>query len=213
MKNVLISCATHDALNYKIRLQELAINPVVSDKITNGQNFDGLLLPGGGDISPFFYHCKNQGSHNICITEDIIQLLLFHQFLECGKPILGICKGMQLINVALGGTLNQSLKTESLHLLPDKDNYHKTTLLPGSILYSLYHKNILVNSAHHQAIDTLGNNLIATQHAFDGTIEGIEHNTLPVLGVQWHPERLYPDTLPKGCALGLPVLQWFASKL
>ena len=213
MKKVLISCTTHDAHNYQYALQKLNIIPILSDKIENVQDFDGLLLPGGGDISPIFYHCRNHGSNNICVTEDIIQLLLFHRFLENKKPILGICKGMQLINVALNGTLLQNLSNEKVHTWQNKDTYHKTTLVPRSLLYTLYGEYLLVNSAHHQAIQTLGQNLIATQYAYDGTIEAIEHNSLPILGLQWHPERLCDNNCPKDFADGRHIFEWFASQL
>lgn len=213
MKKVLISCSTHDALSYQERLSELSVDSIVSGEILDSQDYDGLLLPGGGDIAPFFYHRKNKGSNHICITEDVIQLLLFHRFMEQKKPILGICKGMQLINVALGGTLIQELSNTNLHYSNQADIYHNTILLPGSVLHSLYHKNIRVNSSHHQAVDNPGKNLIAVQHSYDGTIEGLEHNTLPILGVQWHPERLHKMTSPKEYSLGLPVFEWFVSKL
>ena len=213
MKKVLISCATHDAKAYINALEKYDIRAIVSDKMENEQDYHGLLLPGGGDIAPIFYHSKNRGSQNICVAEDIIQLLLFHRFYEQKKPILGICKGMQLINVALGGTLYQTLQNETLHMLKDYDNYHKTTILPGSILYSLYGKNITTNSAHHQAIATLGKCLTATQYAFDGTIEGIEHHCLPILGLQWHPERMYLTPSEKDYASGTHVFEWFLAKL
>lgn len=212
MKKVLISCSTHNAHSYRKRLRELSVESDVSGELLDVRNYDGLLLPGGGDIAPLFYHQKNKGSNGICYTEDIIQLLLFHRFMEQKKPILGICKGMQLINVALEGTLIQELPTASLHTSPSKDIYHNTILLPGSILHSRYGENALVNSAHHQGIDVLGKNLIAVQHSYDGTIEGIEHNTLPILGVQWHPERL-TKTGPNESSLGRPVFEWFISVL
>lgn len=213
MKKILISCTTHDAACYQAALKGLNVEPVLSDKIENEQDYDGLLLPGGGDIAPIFYHCRNTGSKDICITEDIIQLLLFHRFFESKKPILGICKGMQLINVALGGSLLQTLPAENMHMWNMGDNYHKTFLLSGSLLHKLYGKELFVNSAHHQAVHTLGNNLIASQYAYDGTIEAIEHNHLPILGLQWHPERLCDNNAPKGFAGGRPIFEWFVSKL
>lgn len=213
MKKVLISCSTHEAQSYQESLTEFSVTSTVSGELKEPHDYDGLLLPGGGDISPFFYRNKNKGSHNICITEDVIQLLLFHRFMEQKKPILGICKGMQLINIALGGTLIQELPNGHIHQTMNRDTLHNTILLPGSILHSLYHKNITVNSAHHQGIDILGKSLIAVQYAYDGTVEGIEHNTLPILGVQWHPERLYQMTGPKEYSLGRPVFEWFTSML
>lgn len=233
MKTVLIACLTHDASYYIEALKKQNVNPVVSREIEDAAEFDGLLLPGGGDISPIFYHRKNRGSHNICISEDIIQILLFHRFLELEKPILGICKGMQLINVALGGTLIQVLPTQNLHAYHNKDRYHPTTALQGSILHRLYGSAFITNSAHHQAVSSLGQNLKVTQTALDGTIEGIEHNSLPILGVQWHPERLsqipnsdddispmpsfQPCTnqtpLMDSCVKGFPIFQWFSKQL
>lgn len=193
MKTVLISCLTHDASQYCRALKCAGINPVISDQIEDENLYDGLLLPGGGDISPIFYHRKNYGSQNICITEDIIQILLFHRFLEQKKPILGICKGMQLINVALGGNLIQDLPTKNLHAYDKTDRFHTTKALPGSQLHSLYGNDCITNSAHHQAINKLGDHLRITQYAHDGVAEAIEHDTLPIIGVQWHPERMQPD--------------------
>lgn len=190
MKTVLISCLTHDARHYCRALKGTGINPVVSDQIEDENLYDGLLLPGGGDISPLFYHKKNHGSKNICIAEDIIQILLFHRFLEQKKPILGICKGMQLINVALGGNLIQDLPTQNLHAYDTADRYHTTKALPGSRLHTLYGNSCITNSAHHQAINKLGDHLRITQYAHDGVAEAIEHDILPIIGVQWHPERI-----------------------
>lgn len=190
MKKVLIPCQTHDAVFYSTALQHAGITPIVSDRIENENDYDGLLLPGGGDIAPIFYHKKNRGSQNICISEDIIQLLLFQRFLEQKKPILGICKGMQLINVALGGSLVQDLPTGRFHAYHNGDRYHTTKALSGSHLHSVYGKDCITNSAHHQAINKLGTGLCIAQYAFDGVIEGIEHTSLPIIGVQWHPERM-----------------------
>lgn len=225
MKKVLISCTTHDAALYQKVLRKFDIEPVLSASPENASCFDGLLLPGGGDICPVFYHRKNRGSTNICICEDVIQLLMFHRFMEQEKPILGICKGMQIINVALGGTLIQELPTAGSHAWHNGDLYHPTNIIPGSLLSSLYGNCIITGSAHHQAVCMPGCGLRATQHAHDGVIEGIEHGKLPILGVQWHPERLCsfktdsaPDSVckkpsPTTVGNGLPVFNWFASVL
>lgn len=213
MKTVLISCLTHDASYYIKACLLSGIQPVLSDQIEDEQHFDGLLLPGGGDIAPIFYHRKNRGSQNIHITEDIIQLLLFHRFFEQGKPILGICKGMQLINVALGGTLIQDLPTKRLHAYDNGDHYHNTKALSGSLLHTLYGNNCITNSAHHQAINKPASQLSVTQYALDGTIEAIEHLTHPVIGVQWHPERMLSKEQPYGYADGLTLFHHFSSLL
>jgi len=225
MKKVLISCSTHSASLYISALSNYSVRAVLSGIPEDVSGFDGLLLPGGGDISPVFYHRKNRGSTNICISEDIVQLLMFHRFMEQKKPILGICKGMQLINVALGGTLIQALPTANSHAWHNGDRYHPTTIVPGSILSSLYGTHMITGSAHHQAISTPGTGLKTVQYAHDGVIEGIEHECLPVLGVQWHPERLcglqdtslkgssYKKPLPANAGNGLCIFEWFASVL
>lgn len=225
MKTVLISCITHEASYYCRALKYVGVNPVVSHQMEDEHHFDGLLLPGGGDISPIFYHRKNRGSENICITEDILQILLFHRFLEEKKPILGICRGMQLINVALGGNLIQDLPTKKLHAYDHADRYHTTKALSGSRLHFLYGNNCITNSAHHQAVNQLGEHLHITQYAHDGVSEAIEHETLPIVGVQWHPERMCPflPDSPLSCrgfpangspfADGSKLFSWFAGLL
>lgn len=225
MQKVLISCFTHDASLYIKALQKFHIQADLSGSPEDADDFDGLLLPGGGDISPVFYHRKNRGSNNICISEDIVQLLMFHRFMEQQKPILGICKGMQVINVALGGTLIQALPTVNSHAWHNGDRYHPTTISSNSILSSLYGTYMVTGSSHHQAVSTLGNGLKPVQHAHDGVIEGIEHESLPILGLQWHPERLCgiqtPSAtspscnkpLPTNVGNGLCIFEWFASQL
>lgn len=225
MKKVLISCSTHDAVLYRKVLAGLHLEPVLSASPENAADYDGLLIPGGGDIAPLFYHRKNRGSTNICLSEDIIQLLMFHRFAEQKKPILGICKGMQLINVALGGTLIQTLPTASNHAWTTNDCYHMTTIKAGSLLHSLYGNCLITGSSHHQAVCSSGTGILVTQHASDGVIEGIEHMHLPILGLQWHPEQLcgFPDIsdkntaskkpFPKNVGNGLPIFEWFASSL
>lgn len=213
MKTVLISCLTHDASNYINALKQAGISPVLSEEMEDENHFDGLILPGGGDIAPIFYHRKNHGSRDIHITEDMIQLLLFHRFFEQGKPILGICKGMQLINVALGGSLIQELPTGKLHAYDKGDRYHNTKALPGSRLHTLYGHDCITNSAHHQAINKPGSQLSITQYASDGTAEAIEHLTHPVIGVQWHPERMISPNQPFGYADGSKLFHYFSSLL
>lgn len=154
------------------------------------QEYDCLLLPGGGDITPAFFGQQNRGSRNIDTELDILQIQALDCFVRQKKPVLGICKGMQLINIFFGGSLCQQLPTASIHEYQDADQYHVTTALQGSLLHHLYGSEFVVNSAHHQGIRLPGKALKITQTAKDGVIEGIEHTTLPILGVQWHPERL-----------------------
>ena len=136
---------------------------------------------------------------------DRLQLFLLRSFLRKNLPVLGICKGMQLINVCLGGGIIQDLPTAGRHAYIGKDQIHPSHAEKGSLLHTLYGENFPVNSAHHQGIAEPGEDLIVIQHAPDGVAEAIVHTSLPILGIQWHPERMCfarkrPDT-PDGSLL------------
>lgn len=145
--------------------------------------YDGLILPGGVDISPSLYGQKNKASKNVDKSLDKLQYKLLDKFVKAKKPVLGLCRGMQLINVYFGGTLKQDTKGH-------RGVTHTTTVASGSWIYGIYKKKSMnVNSRHHQAVQQLGKNLIATQRAKKGNvIEALEHKTLPIYGVQYHPE-------------------------
>lgn len=178
-------------VNYERFLKENGFEPIVTLNPGEAASCQGLVLPGGGDITPAFFGQKNKGSRNIDTELDILQFHAFELCLRGQLPILGICKGMQLINVAFGGTIVQDMPGSHRHLAPQGDLYHDTSILPGSRLHALYGEYAKVNSAHHQCIDKPGNGLSVIQmNRDDGCPEAICHETLPVLGLQWHPERL-----------------------
>lgn len=152
--------------------------------------FDQLLLPGGGDMDPSYFHQPNLGSKNIDQELDQKQFTILHAFVLAHKPILGICRGMQLINVYFGGTLLQHLPSASIHSHSCHDQFHPVTAVPDSVLFRLYGSTIIVNSAHHQGCQIIGRALQITQQSPDQVPEALEHQTLPILGVQWHPERV-----------------------
>lgn len=146
---------------------------------------DALLLPGGGDLDPARYGQPNRGSHPPDLVRDQEELALLDAFVQAKKPVLGICRGMQVLNVYCGGTLAQDIPGHGQK--NGVDSYHRVDTAPSL----LYHQSwTWVNSAHHQAVDRLGRGLRAIQWAQDGTIEGIVHERFPLLGVQYHPERL-----------------------
>lgn len=198
-----------DTINYVKYIAGLGAAPLVTLEPETLSSCDALLLPGGGDITPAFFGESNHGSRNIDTELDIRQLQAFEQALSQRKPVLGICKGMQLINVGLGGKIIQDLPSAASerHRYDQGDKYHDSVIKENSWLYSLYGETALVNSAHHQALGTLGSELIAVQHCpADGCIEAISHETLPVIGVQWHPERIETDR----CGIdGQKILQFF----
>ena len=171
---------------------------------------DGLILPGGGDITPAFFGEQNRGSRNIDTELDIIQLQALELCVKNRIPVLGICKGIQIINVGLGGTLYQDMPTVERHCYDGSDKYHDSIAVKDSWIYELYGERFTVNSAHHQAIKKLGDGLIAVQHCpEDDCIEAIVHRELPILGVQWHPERI--DHRRAGIC-GEKILNYFISR-
>ena len=150
------------------------------------QQAEALLLPGGGDVEPWRYGAENTAS----LAEpgrDDEELRLLDAFLSAGKPVLGVCRGLQLINVYFGGTLLQDIPGHSQ--IESRDRRHATRTAP-SILRSLYGETVEVNSAHHQAADRLGSGRAAVPWAEDGIVEAVVHRRYPILALQWHPERL-----------------------
>lgn len=171
----------------------------------------GLVLCGGGDVDPSLYGQENCGSQPPDPERDRAELALISAFLEAGRPILGICRGIQILNIALGGTLIQDLpaSVRPFHTNPARDLVHPLRLKPDSILGKLYGPHVQVNSAHHQAVDRLGRDLTATAWAESGFAEAVEHQSLPILGVQFHPERMTGCKRRPGTADGGPIFRWF----
>ena len=176
--------------NYENACTQAGLSAYTSLSISELCTCDGLILPGGGDITPLFYGQAQNGSRSIDTELDILQIQALDFFVHNHKPILGICKGMQLINIYFGGTLVQDMPNSAYHQHPDGDILHPSSALPGSILHKLYGENFIINSNHHQAIDKLAKSLCVIQSAPDGIIEGFIHHTLPILALQWHPERI-----------------------
>lgn len=172
--------------------------------------YDGLILCGGADIDPKYYHQENQGSVGIDPERDAVEFALLKAYVDAGKPVLGICKGHQLINVFFGGTLHQDLPEKHLHTSGQGfDLIHPVTAKETSMLRKLYGSSFVVNSSHHQAIDRLGAGLQATAWWENTYIEAFEHCSLPIYGVQFHPERMClskarPDTID-----GIQIFRWF----
>lgn len=195
MKNIsqlkaVIVGRSKDTENYERALSSLGAQADTLLSTGSLLSYDALLLPGGADITPAFFGQKNNGSRTMDTELDILQIQALEIFVKSKKPVLGICKGIQIINIFFGGSLHQHLDTAAFHEYRGGDQLHPATALPGSLLHRLYGSDFAVNSAHHQGIHKLGHQLRVTQYAPDGVIEGIEHDTLPVWGVQWHPERL-----------------------
>lgn len=187
-KTVYIWGAEERYSNYRKAL-EAAGGRAVFGRACAGQaeRWDALLLPGGGDLEPWRYGQENVASRNLDPERDAAELELLADFVSAGKPVLGVCRGLQVINVFFGGSLLQDVPGHSA--LEEGDRLHRVRTAP-SFLSALLGDLDTVNSAHHQAADRLGSGLQAVQWAGDGVVEALCHARLPVWAVQWHPERL-----------------------
>lgn len=177
---------------------------------------DGIIFTGGDDILPAKYGEEPiKGIGDICILRDDQELKLLDMALERSLPILGICRGLQLLNVGLGGTLYQDLPSQkpefqehvSVPTVPY--GFHYISLVKDGFLEEIFEKDeIFVNSLHHQGIKYLGNNLKATAYAKDGLVEAVEGiNGQPIYGVQFHPEAMLENKKEF-----LKIFQYFLEK-
>ena len=175
-------------------------------------NYDGLLLCGGNDIHQKYYNEEINGSVNIDDLRDHSDFSLLKAFVETGKPVFGICRGYQLINIFFGGSLYQHIPEAITHKkINGVDSQHNVSSIEGSILHSLYGPVFSTNSAHHQAINVLGENLRATAFWNNQYIEAFEHLSLPIFGVQWHPERMCFNNARHDTVDGAKLFEHFIS--
>ena len=182
-----------DTVNYENAIRRLEIPFITTLSVEEAERATHLLLPGGGDITPACFGQFNCSSRDIDTELDILQIQAFSSFMAQKKPILGICKGLQVINIQFGGTITQHIGTASTHMWDGRDQQHyvyHSGVNRTDFFYQLYGTSINVNSAHHQAIDRLGRGLTPVCRAGDNVIEGIMHISLPIIAVQWHPERM-----------------------
>jgi putative glutamine amidotransferase len=159
---------------------------------------DGVLLPGGGDVDPAAYGQEAVSEHvyDVDAEQDAFDLAVARWALERGVPLLAVCRGLQVVNVALGGTLAQHMSEPHRHVV------QPLTVTAGSLLAEVLGGAVQASCYHHQQLDRLGSGLRASAHAADGTVEAVELPDSPgwFLGVQWHPEDTY-DADPQQLAL------------
>ena len=160
---------------------------------------DGFLFCGGGDITPLLFGQEpDYGIGSTDITLDLFQIRLMKEIIKDEKPVLAICRGMQILNVACGGTIYQDLNQLDMetinHMqtsLSRRDISHKVFFTPKTRLHRMFGDFAYTNSFHHQAIDRLGNGLIASGITGDDIVEAVEMPSHPfAVGVQWHPESM-----------------------
>ena len=193
----------------------------VDDAKRTLERFDGLLLSGGSDVHPSLYGAEINGTVDPDIDADRSDLAYLQAARSLGIPVLGICKGLQIANVAFGGTLHQDIwsdqgnhparpeHTEEPQLTAAADAFladrHEVTLAEGSLIAKIVGtQRLITNSLHHQAADRVGDELIVTGRADDGTVEVLEHPDGQLIAVQWHPERM-------GEA-GWPLFRWLVER-
>jgi putative glutamine amidotransferase len=194
--------AVGDAIAY-ISREDCGLYQLHAGEGAAARDFDGILFAGGDDIEPFRYREEPETETlQVDAPRDGVELPLLRGALEAGVPVFGICRGAQLLNIALGGTLIQDIPSQHADAIPHgKGAEHEIRIVPGSRLASLAGSlKLSTNSYHHQGMTDptqLAPGLVATATSSDGIIEALEPvpGTLSgyVMAVQWHPERSGPE--------------------
>ena len=150
------------------------------------EKYDGIIIPGGHSVTPSMYGAEKQPeTTDTDIEKDKFQFAAVRMYADAGKPVLGICRGEQLVNNVFGGTTIQHMP----------EGWHKkrrdVKIAEGTWLFNLLGNEASTKHSHHQCVDKLGDGLYATMwDVQSGHIEGYEHKTLPVYGIQWHPDTM-----------------------
>lgn len=180
--------------SYNSRITECIFRDALGCHLTNifsindiPKKFDALLLQGGGDISPGFYGEKNKHCVNIDNKRDALEWAMIRQALSLDIPIMGICRGMQMVTIACGGSLYQDIQTQRATDKVHQATQHRLTAIKTPLKEHI--PTDVVNSRHHQAVKTVPYGMQVLTRATDGIIEAIWRPG--VLGVQWHPEDLF----------------------
>jgi len=174
-----------------------SLSPAASAEIL--RHLDGLLLSGGDDLSPLFFAQQPQPRlGEVDALRDEQEIALVNEALKLGLPILGICRGLQVLNVALGGTILQHIDEDGVHAIQHRQNapgwhrHHHVRIQPETMLADALGKgDIGVNSFHHQVVDKVAPGLTISATSPDGLVEALESREPWILGVQWHPERMF----------------------
>lgn len=211
MKRVFIYGKADEFTNYLNAMHQLGAEVLVTTDDSRAGECDALLLPGGGDVCPSLYGQGFNGSQEPEHERDAGEFRTIARFLALERPIFGICRGMQILNIVFGGTLHQDVPGHSRQN-PSEDRVHNSRA-EDPLLCELYGKQFPINSAHHQTVDRLGHGLQAIQWADDGQIEAIRHTSRPIFAVQWHPERMCFDHARIDTVDGSEILKAFLAQV
>ncbi|MDO4411490.1 gamma-glutamyl-gamma-aminobutyrate hydrolase family protein [Cutibacterium sp.] len=209
-EGVLLSREYHNAVR-ACAAQPVTLTPTSYKELL--PTLDGVVIPGGSDINPVRYGQENVAAEDVNDANDSYELEVIDQTLRQGLPLFGICRGMQLLVVFLGGSLQQDINREIHTGTPHGDRIHGTSIKAHSFLSSIYPQMVRVNSAHHQAIRDLGDGCVPVQWSDDNVIEAVQHKRLPVIGTQWHPERMRGGYARPDMGDGTRVFQYFIKDL
>lgn len=216
-RRILIPWKGKPLVNYINALNNLSADYTITEEVIPITDYDGLLIPGGFDVSPEFYHQEMNGSYAEGMDRQLDELQLYYidQFVKAHKPILGICRGHQLLNVYFNGTLIQHLPNYEKHSSPDfqDDQVHEVYSDEDNVFTELYGKRFYVNSSHHQAVDKLGEGLHIALRCPDGTIEAMYHEQLPIIGVQFHPERMCFEKSRDDTVDGSKIIDYYLTEM
>ena len=209
---ILISGSPTNRPNYESAVLRAGGDPMFYYCPSADISCDGLILAGGDDMDPEIFWEENQGSRGIDRERDLAELALMSRFVLEGKPVLGICRGHQVANVALGGNLYQDIgkKLGEIHAATEEGNerLHSIRIAFSTMLDRLYGEKGMVNSTHHQAVRALGQGLYATAWDEIGLVEAMQHATLPIYTVQFHPERMHGS----GTLDGSKIFEFFVQE-
>lgn len=186
---------------------KVGLRPTVSDSITDAALYDALIVPGGIDVDPGLYGEENTASIDTDEQFDRIELSVIDAFVKAGKPVMGICRGCQLLNVYFGGTLCQNIEGHNI----ENNGTHKAFVSDEELPIVHFNKVLDINSTHHQCIKKAGKDLEIFVRSAEGIPEGFVHKTKPVFGVQWHPEKMLEND--ETASSGLWVYRLFAKLL
>lgn len=173
---------------------------------------DGVIIPGGPDVDPTYYGEEPiRALGRTAYQRDAFEIPLVRAAKEAKVPVFGICRGLQVMNVALGGTLYQDLPTQNpdsymkhSQLAPGGFPTHHVRLDPSSAFYQALGEHPYVNSRHHQGVKEVAPSLVVTARAADGVVEALESEDKDLTAVQWHPENMW-----RLDASQLALFQWF----